>query len=378
MSKKVIYKLFIFLILPLVSYVVYNYIQIFHPNIRLRKINEKDCKLIGNIKGVGKLIRYENYFIGTSDDWVEILRANLNKTDKGAIFTYYPETDKVEKIPIEEYPKVAFHPGSLHVHNNLLYVINHAYGVDGERIDSFKINKHNDKLTLIFQKSYHFGENFNGMFSDMVVLSHHRFYITVSKSKPDAKEGPTTSKWEGIFKFLTTMLGIKDSYLFYCNDLDKEGNPKCTEVPHSRGIQLNGLALDEKNKKLYVSDLNGEIKFYQFNNDFEQPRLNNTMTLDFNPDKVEYNEVTNKLYVGGVMRLKELIDVHAAIRLDKKNLHEVKSVSGGLEIDLNTGNSTIIVSQDKIGPVSTANRIGGHLIMGSLFDRGLLKCELNK
>jgi hypothetical protein len=378
MSSKLIYRLFIFIGLPLISYIVYNYIEIFKPNIRLKKFNDNDCKVIGNIKGVGKLIRYENYFIGTSDDWVEILRANLNRTDDGSLFTYNPNGDKIEKIPIEEYPKVSFHPSSLSVHHNMLYVVNHAYGDEGERIDSFKMDHHNEKLTLRFQKSYHFGVNYSGMFSDVVVLSHHRFYITVSKSKPDTKEGPVTSRWESFMKFVTTMLGIKDSYLIYCNDLDKEGNPKCTEVPHTRGIQLNSLVLDEKNKRLFVADLNGEIKVLQLNKEYEAARLNNTILVDFSPNKIEYNENMNRLYVGGVLRLKELIDIHAAIRLDKKHLHEVKAVSGGLEVDLITGNSTVIVSQDKIGPVSTANRIGNHLILGSLYDKGLLKCEINK
>jgi hypothetical protein len=376
MSKTTI-PLIALILAPFICYMIYNYIEIFKPNIRSKSYNDLGCKVIGkNFKGIDKLIRHSDYFLGTSDDRVELFKHNFNITN-GSIIAYHPNGDKVDKIPLEEFPNIAFHPGSMYIHNNILYVINHAYNKGGERIDSFKLHTAaGGRLSLIYQKSFLFGEEFNGMFSDLVVLSHDRFYITVTKPNPDRNDGPVYNPWNSFLNFMSTLLGFKHSYLLYCNEKDEQGNPKCKKVPQANGVMLTGMTMNEINKILYTSDINGDIKVYQLNKTYEEPFLNNTVKLDFNPIKVTFDEITNKLYVGGVSKLQQLIDYHIDVVYNNKNPNNAAH-SGSYEIDVaNDYRETKLVSQNSTTPVASAYKLSDAVIMTSIYGEGILKCKI--
>ena len=139
----------------LISYIIYNIIDI----LEIRKIitfsNNENCKIIRGAIGVEDFARYDdNFFIGISNDnlklW-ELREYGFKNTKNGTIITYDIESEKFQHYKIFGFPEnISFHPHGIYLYkNNFLYIINHAYSKGGERIEVIKIKKKNGKFKFI-------------------------------------------------------------------------------------------------------------------------------------------------------------------------------------------------------------------------------------
>jgi hypothetical protein len=372
------------LLAPLVSYLMFNYIDVFRSYLKITPLNIENCKSVGaEYPGIREFARYNsNIFLGVSDDRIKILNQTngLNSTAHGNIIAYFSDTNKVEKVAIEQYPSnLIFHPDSLYISNNTLYVVNHSYR-QGERVESFEIKTEGNKVKLLFTKGFELGEKFNGMISDLVALGYGKFYFSIVKPSPDSAEGPTVSRFTDFFKMITTVLGIRRSYIMYCNgELETENYSKCVEVSGSRSYMITGLAYDELHHILYSADsVGGRIKSFQRVNETLTPIEDGTIELKMNPDKIQYDSNTNKLYIGGAKMVKDVIHFFTGVKYEDKKPNEMSFYSGAVEYDLTKRNMTqeLFMANKTNGFITSAFKLDDRVIMGNYYDGGILSCQL--
>ena len=118
-------------------------------------LNDNNCKLLTapDLIGAEDLVRVREgvYVTGTDDRakvWVSPEHGPAN-TPSGALFAVRTADGHVERVRISGMPEVDFHPHGLFyaAHLDLLYVVNHAYGRGGERIEARHTQRHTKHST---------------------------------------------------------------------------------------------------------------------------------------------------------------------------------------------------------------------------------------
>lgn len=140
-------KLFLNIFLPLLAYITYNAIDLLEIFKKLESKNDKNCKAIRGAVGLEDFELWENqYLIGGSNDNLKMLEMDYNsiediKTGHMAVFDTL--TEKIRLFNVNKFPEgIAFHPhGVFFAGRNLIYVINHAYNLGGERVEVIEIEK---------------------------------------------------------------------------------------------------------------------------------------------------------------------------------------------------------------------------------------------
>ncbi len=61
--------------------------------------------------------------------------------------------------------------------DRLLYVINHAFGKGGERVEVFEL-KTSPELKITYSRSIRFPDKYAGNLNDLVMIGLDEFYIT--------------------------------------------------------------------------------------------------------------------------------------------------------------------------------------------------------
>jgi hypothetical protein len=128
------------------SYIVYNLVDLGELFKKLEYKNEKNCKIVRGAIGFEDFHLFEDqYLIGGSNNNLKMFEMNYDtiaEVEKGNIAVFDTKNENFKIYQIINFPKdITFHPHGVYLYKNLLYVINHAYSLGGERIEVLKIEK---------------------------------------------------------------------------------------------------------------------------------------------------------------------------------------------------------------------------------------------
>ena len=274
----------------------------------------------------------------------------------------------IHPIDIKNWPKgVAFHPLGLHLRNDTLYAINNAYLQGGERIEVFQVEGIKSQPGLKWQRSIQLPEYMYGIANDLVFTSNHEFFITTWHSQPDSPAGRSQCLCSKLRITLEMLLGLEWTYLHRCKD--SNGQATCEAV--ASGMLMNGVTL--RGEELWVADTVGRtVRRLKI----EPDRVVEVQRIDteYGVDNMEYDEVSDKIYMGVQARAWDYVDFISKAHSGGKP--EGGIVGGCDELDPTTGAVRHILMQEKQNAVSSCSRSGQFLVMGSWQEPHALVCPL--
>jgi hypothetical protein len=372
------------LFILLLSYIVYNFIQIGDILKKPQLVNDKDCKVLRGALGIEDLVKYGKYIIGGSDDRVKlwhIEEEGVEKTPQGSIVVIDTTLDnKIKKIPISNFPKdVNFHPHGIYLYkNSTLYVINHAYQKGGERVEILSISEDpNSGVKIEYLRSHQHDDKFAGNFNDLAVIGEDEYYVSTWRISADnVKKGREASFSNEIILSIPIVLSIPLTHIYYCK------GSNCSQVDGTRSLMNNGITYDGKETIYAMNVLEKRIVTYKINQS-DRSKLIYLKDIDMGVagDNVEYDSETGELIVGTIGRIIEGLNLQEWVRKNKKFPvgEEYKGHGGALSINTRKNNklTTLKMGNEGFNGISTALKINNKVYMGSWGDDGVQICNIH-
>lgn len=275
---------------------------------------------------------------------------------------------QIRPLELQNWPKdIAFHPHGLYIHNNTLYVVNHAYSQGGERVDVFLISNPHSQVALTYQRSIVLPDYMLGIGNDLAVISDQEFFISTWRSRPDSPSGRPHSLWYALQDLMGLLLGLEGSYVHRCRE--RQGQAVCQVV--ASGLSMNGVTI--RGEELWTVDTVGRV-VKRFHISQEKIIELSTIPVPFMVDNLEYDPETDLIYMGTLARGWDFFSfVQRSLAGEK--------VEGGLmggcdELDPKTGFVRQIVMQEEENGVSSCARSGKFVVMGSWQDPNVLLCPI--
>eukprot|EP01127_Copromyxa_protea_P018414 TRINITY_DN5800_c0_g1_i1.p1 TRINITY_DN5800_c0_g1~~TRINITY_DN5800_c0_g1_i1.p1 ORF type:complete len:399 (+),score=60.54 TRINITY_DN5800_c0_g1_i1:14-1210(+) len=298
----------------------------------------------------------------------------------------------LEALDMVDFPEgVAFHPHGfgLWSQGDLLFVVNHAYALGGERVDVFKLVEENGKITLFYQSSVRFSKELSGVMNDVVPVSKDEFYISKWLVFPDTEEGRPTSLLHKIANLVPILIPLQPKLtdIYYCKSASGKSEDVC-KIVGPKGTLWNGLTSLPDGSIVYAYDLMINTIFaFAKGQDGELKEIRK-YRLPHYGDDIYYDEEDGKIWYGGMTSLwkgflKWSHDYETSPRVavpGGPSPSGLKSPGHVSSVDLQTGEVVTYLSHDGslLGLISSGLRYGKYVIAGSYMDNGLLICEMPK
>ena len=369
--------IFAVLVLAL-GYMAYNFFDTLETfkKIPPSDINDSSCEVIDGPVGIEDFVVYsKEILIGGSNDNLKLFQlAMYNATEDGTLVVFNMTSKVLTSEKIEGFPKeIAFHPHGVSLFKNeFLYVINHAFEKGGERIEVIKVTNSHNKVSFTYVKSFPLPETFIGTLNDLAVINENEFYFTTSYYGAfDTKKNNI-----GFMNTITTMLSlffkIRFTYVYHFNG-------KITKISNAKGLLLNGITFNPKTNQLYVIDtLARSVLAYQIDSSAHSSlTLIKSIDIGYGNDNINYDPVTNKIYVAIMGRVKDFLELADIIKKTKKM--QIKEMYGGIvTIDAETfEHSLTLMSKNKMLSISNGYILNEkNVIVSSCLDRGFMVCKI--
>ena len=156
-------------------------------------------------------------------------------------------------------------------------------------------------------------------------------------------------------------------------------NGKITKISNAKGLLLNGITFNPKTNQLYVIDtLARSVLAYQIDSSAHSSlTLIKSIDIGYGNDNINYDPVTNKIYVAIMGRVKDFLELADIIKKTKKM--QIKEMYGGIvTIDAETfEHSLTLMSKNKMLSISNGYILNEkNVIVSSCLDRGLMICKI--
>ena len=369
-------KFFFAVLVLLIGYMAYNFFDILETfkKIPPSDINDSQCEVIDGPDGIEDFVVYsEEILIGGANDNLKLFQLSMyNATEDGSLVVFNRTSKFLKSQKIEGFPKeIAFHPHGVSLFKNeFLYIINHAFDNEGERIEVIKIKNLNNKISFHYVKSFPLPDTFKGTLNDLAVINENEFYFTTSYySAFDTKHNNI-----GFMNTITTMISlffkVRFTYVYHFN------KNTITKISNAKGLLLNGISFNQKTHQLYVSDtLARSVLVFQINS--SSLTLIKSIDIGYGIDNINYDPVENKIYAAVMGRVKDFLELADIIKKTKKM--EIKEMYGGIvTIDAETFERTLtLMSKNKFLSISNGyifNKTTA--IVSSCLDKGIMICEI--
>lgn len=329
------------------------------------------CRIVSLPLAPEDLSVYKQKAITAIDDRITsmFLERGAKRAKQGMIVLVDPQIYEYEEIPIKFFPdNLAFHPHGQYLYKNFLYVINHALGSDGDRVEIFEIVNENGKFLAKFQRGILFGMEYSGVLNDLVVKSENEIYLSQWIPRPLSPEGRGKDFWSKFHLYSSFVL--RRNYLHFCDISSPDGKPRCSV--QDTGYIFNGMTL-RKNQLFVVDSVIDRIFIYDIQPNSELNQVG-SISVTHNIDNIEYIEEFDAIYTSGVIRVKDVIELDERINRGEV-LNTVPGHATQLVLSENEWVETVLVRQDSLSFPSAAVRIGNKVLFGSVTSSGILICE---
>ncbi|CAG9329301.1 unnamed protein product [Blepharisma stoltei] len=363
-------SLFFSFIVILISWAAYFLIDFFDIIVTVKLHDHEKCKMHAIPLAAEDFELYGNLVISAIGDIKTYYYKHLSASNstRGSLFYFDPASKTWGSIPMSKFPSdIPFNPhGIFLLDNSTLYVLNHAYGNYGERIEIFGLlETKKERIKARYIRSIVFPQDWLGKLNDIAVLKDGHFYVSEWMPFPDELEGRDHSLWTTLKRDYYLIM-TKSTNLYYCKE-SKGGHPECT-IQDTEG-NFNGMHLS--NNQLFVDEAVQKIvKIYDIKEDFSLT-YNATVKFQHHVDNIDKQNDGSFLVTG----FSKIIE-YMKISWDYKHGDIRSSIAGGVSRMANNNGSWIvedIITQDKIF-ASSAVIINGTLIIGSPTDNFLLLC----
>lgn len=246
------------------------------------------------------IIDIQNYnsdeLIAVEDDYIQISGAwSIPKQDGRLVRVIGVDygVPKFIEIPRVDFPiDISFHPFAVHIENDLIYVLNHAFHRGGTRVEVFEYfdNK------AFYAGSVIFDETLGGTFGDIIVIDGWIYatqYSAIPMLKND-RPAPFISNLQNLYSDITQShkagvykCPLKTSKTVECELQDIEFANSITSIAKS------------KDDKIFISfssiDYNW-IGIYTIQNN--QLKLEQKLPIRDKPERITYSQEYKKIYAG--------------------------------------------------------------------------------
>ena len=272
----------------------------------------------------------------------------------GAIYAYDLEAAAPQLVNLTPDADVSFQPHGISLWSgddrDVLFVINHppaATGLPAHSVEIFDVEKdrlvHRATLTdpaLV-------------MPNDLVAVGPDRFYLTNTHRHPP-----------GAMQTLETYLQLSGAQVvFYGPGGFRSAIPDL--------VFPNGINVSPDGRTIYVAAVTDRsVRIYDRDPKSESLRLRDTLFLGSGPDNIEV-DADGQLWIGAHPKLLRV----GAHRADPHELApaQVLRVSAQGEVE-----EVYLDSGVHISAASVAARRGRHLLIGQIWDNGILDCEMDQ
>ena len=362
-------------------------------------VNPEKCHLLKGIFGPEDIVNWKGIGLTASDDriklWYGGANRDVDKTPNGNMWAIHPSNlpEKVsfQLIFVQNFPyDVAFHPHGMSLHENTLYVINHAYGKGGERVEVFDISleiENDIKKTVVIKYKYSLTykdkfKEYYGSFNDLLALNEKEILITNWLSVPHTVIGPNMAGtfWLDL-KRVFYMAFLERSYVHYCkvtenNELD------CKELPQTVCGSSNGINFDGKDLVMVAKNTDKKVDLFRLvevNGEKDLVFLRD-IDIKYLIDNIDYDPKTNSFYVSLIGRLVDFLIEENEMKTKGKTeaLPEVKT--GIIQIQVKEKiedmKPEIIYMQNELLGLSIGTKFDNYILLGGPFFDGISVCDL--
>ncbi|CAG9316322.1 unnamed protein product [Blepharisma stoltei] len=364
MITKIIFSIFVIVI----SWLSYYFIDVLDIFVVTQLHDHENCKAFAIPLAAEDFEIYGNLLISGIAD-----RKHFDVKDqiKGSLLYFDSEAKTYGFIKLSKFPAdLPFHPHGIYLFDNsTLYVLNHAYGDYGERIEIFYLMESKpERIRAKYVRSIVFPNEFLGKLNDIAVIKDGHFYVTEWIPTPDTPEGRDVSVWTTL-KRNFYMMG-KNTNLYYCKEI-KGQSPYCVIQDTERSF--NGVYISN-NQLFAVESIERKIKIYDIKENFSLS-FNAVVNFSHHIDNI-LKQRDGTFLATGIKRMIEFMIILEEFHSGK----ERSAIAGGVSrMSNDNGNWTVeeIIMQDKtFASVAAIN--DDTLIIGSATDNYLLLCPINK
>ena len=387
----------------IVSFFALHVLQTFDLFKDVPPYNDRNCEFIDGIVGAeDATLITENIMILSSDDRFTLWEKNFGPTNtpNGGLYALYKENGENRLISLEltNFPSVdAFHPHGIYYFEDksLLFVVNHAYGKGGERIDVFSVNVGNSPqspVTVTFL--YYIGKDFfslnsMGSLNDLAVISEGEFYVTQYRYFTDALDGRNNKSLKSLLKELgnlvVALFNIPLSKVYFCKYSLPDSSMtsvsvECNAVAASS--MYNGIShRPADGKVLLASTINNQLHVFNRNLSSKTGEivLQSKIPSIYSIDNIEYDAKHDEFILSSIgafhYHVARVHSLHGGV--------ERYSPGGGQAIQFSGSNSLgytlrplAITDGTVLSGVSVAARLQDSVVLGSWEDNGILVCQL--
>lgn len=363
------------------AYVTYNYINILDlfKTIDPSLLQDEDCQIIRGYTGIEDFVEYsDEILIGGSNNNLNLFTLNnYNSAENGKIISFNILSKQFSVLPLYNYPdSIAFHPHGMYLFKKeIIYVINHGFDKGGERIEKFRINEKEGKITsLTYIQSFILPESLKGTLNDLVALKEDEFYFTSSYYTLLDTKNNDIGTLNKIASLISIALNKKLTYAYYYYD------KKAIQLSNAKGILLNGITLNDKLNILYICDSLGKtVSIYSINKKKHQTiKLIKTLYIEYGCDNLSFDPKTDQVYVTIMGRVKDFLELSFNYKLTRKL--EVKEIYNGIITisKFNTFSLSLMFKNKMMGVSNSIIKNNNLAILSSCVDNGIMICKVGK
>lgn len=353
-------------------------------------LNQEKCTLIPGIMGPEDIVNWHGIGLAGSDDRVKLWyggdKMPVDAVPNGAIYAIYPSNDtkiRFKPLSLHGFPlEIAFHPHGMALYPHQLYVINHAYGKGGERIEVFDLDccdESEGSVKLTYNYSLTF-QDFHGMLNDLVAISENEIFVTQWLPIAHSVKGTHNSEtiWLDMQRVFH-MIFSKKTYVHYCKSNEKH-EMKCKEVESTKHEMNNGIAFDRKDLMMVARPSAKMVTLFRIvekNGEKDLVFLRDIM-IDFTIDNIDYDPETNTFYVAVFGRIMDFfINEYKMFSYGKlETSKEFKSGVFAIKIkdSVEDMKPEMLYFQNELNSISVATKFKDYILLGGPFFDGVSVC----
>ncbi|CAG9316304.1 unnamed protein product [Blepharisma stoltei] len=355
----------------LFSWVVYFMINLLDIFVVTNKHHHETCEVLDLPLAPEDIEIYGSVIIAALDDRIPHMfrHQDMKSAKQGLLVWIDPKTKKWAEIPISNFPSgLPFHPhGTFLYKNSTLYMVNHALGQYGERIEVFSLVEDGDRnIKATYLRSAVFPDNWHGIINDVVVYKEGHFYATQWMPIPDTPEGRDHSF---LTSFIRTakMFFYKNSYVYSC--FEKDGKAECT--PQHIAYINNGANLIG-NQLLVADTYPSVVNIYDIQSDMSLKYVE-SVKFPHHLDNISI-EPNGSALVVGITRMVEFVILTENLKAGKpksvmgSGVSRMSKVNGKWEVKE-------LLMQDTLF-ASAAIILDDTILIGSIIDNAALVCKV--
>lgn len=332
--------------------------------------HNESCNVVPTGFYVADLTRYADFLLALDLD-ASIFSEGAKTADRGRLM-FLDKENAVYEVNVQNFPAdVSFNPlGFYLLKPDSLYVLNYAYGVEAMRVEMFNLTATPDSVSAVHLGSVYFNPEIQLTASDLIVTSQEELYLAQHSSLPLPE---TPSLFSRLKTWAYDFLQIEAAYVQHCTFKLGE-RATCRPLENTKAVSVSGITMDKFGHFMvaYSSIDSNSVKYYERNwrqGDFD---FTNDVPVRDAIAKIEWEHGKQRVYSASVPL--PLTDPSYVGAIEYR-MWEMKSGKVGRRLFMAHG---LFIGEDRAYPFKggeIATWFFGHVYVGSLQSKGLLKCE---